>query len=242
MNLIIDIGNTCCKWAVFNNNQLVARETIDELNARSLSNLFGKFPAIDQAILSAVRGFDRECTQLLTEKTRLFIELSHTTPCPIANCYGSPETLGLDRLAAAIGGTVLFPKSPLLIIDAGTAITIDVVSSANEYLGGNISPGLRTRFKALNEFTGKLPLVEQRDEFELIGQNTESAIRTGVQQGVLFELEAYIRQLSAQYPGLKTLLTGGDSAFLTRHMKSDTVLVPNLTLTGLNAILDFNSI
>jgi type III pantothenate kinase len=241
MNLVIDIGNTRSKWAVFDRNLLVKKGLVNQISTALLSGLFTEFPGIDNAILAAVREFPDECRNFIASKTTVFTELTHETPVPITNCYKSPETLGLDRLAAAIGGTSLFPATPLLIIDAGTAITIDLVSSKNEYLGGNISPGLQTRFSALNRFTGKLPLVSLKDDFEMIGYNTESAIRAGVQQGVIFETEGYIHHFAEKYSGLKVLLTGGDSTFLLQHLKSKTTFLPDLTLTGLNTILTSNS-
>ncbi len=173
MNLVIDIGNTCSKWAVFNQQKLVKKGIVDQISNILLSDLFEEFPEINKAILSAVRDFPLECKTTLNIKTSRFIQLTPETPTPIINRYKSPETLGLDRLAAAIGGAALFPNTPLLIIDAGTAITIDLVSSKNEYLGGNISPGIQTRFKALNLFTGKLPLISKNDTFEIVGYNTD---------------------------------------------------------------------
>lgn len=242
MNLVIDIGNTFCKWAVFDRNTLTAQGITDQINTSSLTDIFREFKTIDKAILSAVRDFPNECRNVLTDQTVNFIELAHKTPTPIINRYKTPETLGLDRLAAAIGGATLFPGTPLLIIDAGTAITIDLVSAENEYLGGNISPGLQTRYKALNQFTGKLPLVSLKDDFEIVGSNTESAIRAGVQQGVIFEIEGYIGYFANNYKKLKVLLTGGDAFFLKKHLKAEAVHLPDLTLTGLNAILEFNVI
>ena len=129
MNLVIDIGNTCSKWAVFNQQKLVKKGIVDQISNILLSDLFEEFPEINKAILSAVRDFPLECKTTLNIKTSRFIQLTPETPTPIINRYKSPETLGLDRLAAAIGGAALFPNTPLLIIDAGTAITIDVITS-----------------------------------------------------------------------------------------------------------------
>jgi len=241
MNLVIDIGNTRIKWAVFNSRHLLAHDHTDELTLQLLGQIFHNFSDINQAILASVRDFPTDCRNLLNEQTDFFIELSHHTPVPIVNRYKTPQTLGLDRLAAAVGAAANFPGRPLLIIDAGTAITIDFVSPSGEYLGGNISPGIGTRYRALNQFTGKLPLVELKDEFWILGDDTESAIRAGVQQGVIFEIESYITHYKKTDSDLVVVLTGGDSAFITRHLKSDVDQMADLTLRGLDEILIFNS-
>ena len=240
--LIIDIGNTCCKWAIYTEDHLLTVRTSTEFTPELVGRILGEFRGIKEAILSSVRDFPNECRDLLAEYTDFFIELSHTTPVPIVNRYKTPQTLGLDRLAAAVGAGALYPGKPVLVIDAGTAITIDLLSPANEFLGGNISPGIETRFKALRQFTGKLPLVTLADEFEKLGTDTNSAIRAGVQQGVIFELHAYIRQYSGEYPELIILLTGGHATFLKKHLPPPVRLAENLTLTGLHRILTHNSL
>ncbi|RKD86062.1 type III pantothenate kinase [Mangrovibacterium diazotrophicum] len=241
MNLVIDIGNTRVKWALFRDRELVTQDSAPELTLHVLGQIIGDFHDVKLAILSSVKEFPKECRDLLTEVTDLFIELNHNTPTPIVNRYRTPETLGLDRLAAAIGASTAFPGDPLLIIDAGTAITIDLVSPANEYLGGNISPGIETRFRALNQFTGKLPLIQLKNDFEPLGGDTESAIRAGVQQGVIFELESYIAHYKKVYPELVVVLTGGHSNFLMKHIGAELKQIENLTLTGLLEILMFNA-
>ena len=241
MDLVIDIGNTRAKWAIFRGREIVVQNSAPEFSLHLLEQILGDFPDVKKAILSSVKDFPIECRNLLAEVTDSFIELNHRTPTPIINRYKTPETLGLDRLAAAIGASSAFPGEPLLIIDAGTAITIDIVSPANEYLGGNISPGIETRFRALNQFTGKLPLIQIDDNFDALGYNTESAIRAGVQQGVIFEIESYISYYKKLYPALTVILTGGHSAFLMKHIRAKLKQIENLTLIGLKEILKFNT-
>lgn len=241
MNLVIDIGNTRTKWAIFDKRELVTHDFASEFDLHLLGQIFQNYSEVKQAILSSVKSFPQECHNLLAAQTDCFIELTHDTLVPIVNRYKTPETLGLDRLAAAIGASAKFPGKPLLIIDAGTAITIDLVSPSNEYLGGNISPGIETRYRALNQFTGKLPLVEIKEDFELLGQDTESAIRAGVQQGVIFEIESYVNHYRKKYPDLTTVITGGHAAFITKHITLPAEQIDNLTLIGLNEILMHNT-
>jgi len=196
---------------------------------------------LNQAILSSVKPVEEELIQFLSKNFELFIELDQHTPLPIENLYETPETLGKDRIAAAVGANELFPRQNVLIIDAGTAITYDVVSEKNEFLGGNISPGLQMRFKALNQFTGKLPLINYSDEFQLIGRNTEEAIRAGVQNGILYEIERTIETFNRNYENLQIVMTGGDSIFFDKKLNYSIFVHFNLTLIGLNRILEHNA-
>ena len=240
MNLIIDIGNSRTKIALFNDIDLMFNLSLDELVPANVEMLLDEHPSLNKAILSATKPYSPELKKILAEKFSLFIELDHRTLIPIENLYESKETLGKDRLAAAIGANELFPDQNLLIIDAGTAITFDLVNSKNQFVGGNISPGLEMRFKALNAFTGKLPLVESSDEFPLFGRNTTEAIRSGVQTGILFEVEQYIETINNNYENLKIIITGGDAKFFDRNLKNSIFVHFNLTLIGLNRILEYN--
>ena len=198
-------------------------------------------PQMTQAILSSVKPVEDEILQFLSGNFDLFIELDHRTELPIENLYETPETLGKDRLAAAVGASELFPDQNLLIIDAGTAITYDLVSEKNEFIGGNISPGLQMRFKALNYFTGKLPLVSYSDEFQHIGRNTTDAIRAGVQNGILYEIAQTIELFNKNYQNLQIVMTGGDSIFFDKKLNYSIFVHFNITLIGLNRILEHNA-
>jgi len=198
-------------------------------------------PQMMQAILSSVKPVDDEILRFLSGNFDLFIELDHQTELPIKNLYETPETLGKDRLAAAVGANELFPNQNLLIIDAGTAITYDLVSEKNEFIGGNISPGLQMRFKALNHFTGKLPLVSYSDEFKDIGRNTTDAIRAGVQNGILYEIAQTIELFNKNYQNLQIVMTGGDSIFFDKKLNYTIFVHFNITLIGLNRILEHNA-
>jgi type III pantothenate kinase len=240
MNLVIDIGNTRIKLALFNDHDLMFNVPLDELKIDQLQILLDEYPQLNKAILSSVREYPDEIRKFLSSSFEQFIEFSQQTPVPIINLYKTPETLGYDRLAAAIGASFLFPGENLLVIDAGTAITYDVITKSNEYLGGNISPGLETRFKALNHFTGKLPLVAPQMEFQTLGRDTESAIRAGVQLGIIFEAEQTIKYFNTIYEKLKVILTGGDADFFDKKLKSTIFVQFNLALFGLNKVLEYN--
>lgn len=241
MNLIIDIGNTRTKIALFSTRDLMFNLSLDELKPENVVMLKEEHPALQKCILSSTKNYTEEFRLFLKENFETFIELDHHIALPIENLYETKETLGKDRMAACVGANELFPNENLLIIDAGTAITFDFVGEQNQYLGGNISPGLEMRFKALNSYTDKLPLLDVQDEFELIGKNTNDAIRAGVQNGILFETEQYIETFNKKFENLRIIITGGDAKFFDKFLKNSIFVHFNLTLIGLNRILEFNS-
>ncbi|MDO8928983.1 MAG: type III pantothenate kinase [Bacteroidota bacterium] len=241
INLVIDIGNSRTKIALFNQHDLMFNVPIDRLTASHVLKLKEDYPQLNKVILSSVKPYDDELKRVLSDEFDQFIELDHLTELPIENLYETPDTLGKDRLAAAVGANELFPDQNLLIIDAGTAITYDLVSEKNQFIGGNISPGLEMRFKALNHFTGKLPLVNYSDDFEPVGRNTIDAIRAGVQNGILFEIAQTIDLFNRNYQNLHIIMTGGDSYFFDKKLNYSIFVHFNLTLIGLNRILEHNA-
>ena len=240
MNLVIDQGNTNVKFAVFQNGIIINRFIENELSLETMKNIFHDFPEIKRSILSSVNKFNTEITQFLSSFTNHFILLGQETPIPIKNNYSTKDTLGYDRIANAVAAYTLFPGNNVLIIDAGTAITIDFISSNSEFIGGNISPGLDLRFKSLNKYTDKLPLVEKKDNFDLLGTSTNGAILSGVLNAVIFELDGYISTFSEKNPDLITVLTGGDLNYFVKKLKNIIFVESNLNLIGLNRILEFN--
>lgn len=242
INLVIDIGNTRTKLALFNQHDLMFNVPVEHLTVAHLQMLKDEHVQMNKAILCSTKKVDKELVEFLEQNFEQFIELDHNTKLPIANLYETPETLGKDRLAAAIGANELFPDQNILVVDAGTAITYDFVSAENQYLGGNISPGMQMRFKALHQFTGRLPLIVNSANFSEIGKNTEEAVRGGVQNGILFEIEKTIDVFSNKYDDLQVILTGGDSVFISQLLSENLMVHLNLTLIGLNKILEFNSV
>ena len=238
MNLAIDIGNTQTKYGVFEDKDLQFVTT----NAEIILELI-QHQEISKAILSKVGGKDLVETALFKMESPLVI-LKHQTPLPILNKYKTPETLGADRLAAAVGANALFPNQNILSIDAGTCITYDYLNSNNEYEGGGIAPGINMRLEALNHYTQKLPLITLYNKEEniqklpaLIGQTTEGSILSGVLNGIVTEVSGTIDLYSARFGDLKVIVTGGDAHFLVSNLKMEIFARPALVLEGLNRIL-----
>jgi len=241
MNLLIDIGNTHVKIALANSGAIQRLGIVHESASRSISEIIELNPGIENCIVVKSGAYPEGWKEELKRYFPGFIELNHSTPIPLEVLYNSKESLGMDRLASAIGANFNFPKRNILVIDAGTAITVDFISSEEKYLGGNIIPGMSTRFKSLHDYTNSLPLVKPEDEFPLLGHSTETAIRAGVINGIIFELEGYIRVLENKYPQLSVLITGGDAEFFAKHLKSDIFVDINLIFAGLNRIIEYNA-
>jgi len=240
MNLLIDIGNTRNKFAISNHKNITDTVVRDTFSISVIKDILKEHPDIDAAILSAVKNTDRSVITYLKENLNYFIEFDEKTPIPIENLYQTKNTLGKDRLAAVIGAYNIYPNSNVLVIDMGTAITYDFINKGSQYLGGTISPGLEMRFKALNHFTDKLPLLEKNDSFQTIAKNTREAIVSGVQFGILFEIDGYINTLKTEYNDLKIFLTGGDAIFFDKKLKNTIFVNLNLNNIGLNTILEYN--
>lgn len=238
MNLAIDFGNTLVKAAIFEQGDMIHFESHSNFTVRKLEVLLRKFK-ISGAIVSSVVN-DSDLVETYLKKNFHFVKLNPATVLPIKNYYETPGTLGMDRLAGIAGANFVIPKKNVLVMNAGTCITYDVVTTDASYFGGNITPGLEMRLKALNTFTDRLPLVRKQFSKELFGRSTSSAILTGAVRGAYFEMEGFISAYKKKYPGLRVMLTGGDAPIFETMIKSKIFAVPNLVLYGLNKILSLN--
>lgn len=239
MNLVTDIGNSRTKIFVFEQSSIKHKQIVETISENVLQNILDTF-TISKAILSSVTNQEAAIYNYLLKKNIPTHIISETSNHKLTIRYKTPNTLGKDRLAAAIGAASLFPKSNKVIIDAGTAITIDMVTDKNEYLGGNISPGVNTRFKALHNYTNKLPLLSVKNSWSIIGNNTDSAIISGVQQGVIFEIEGYINYFKKNFKNVQIIITGGDADFISTNISHQVCNEPDLVLIGLNSIIQYN--
>ncbi len=240
MKLVIDIGNTRSKIAVFSGSRPEEVAVCTHLTLEEVETQAAKYPGIRSAILSAVKDYPADVDRFLKQRY-YFLKLDAQTPVPVKIRYKTPETLGKDRLALAVAAKAAFPGQNVLVIDAGTTITYDMVNDKGEYLGGGISPGILMRLKALHTFTGKLPLIEKPSPVaELIGTDTQSAIVSGVLNGVLAEVEGIVSAYRTRFPRLKIVMSGGDEKYFDKRLKNNIFALPNFVLTGLKEILDFN--
>ena len=241
MNLIIDQGNTVCKVAVADGGELIAHYSFPQVSLREAGRILADHPALDAAIYSSVASVDKTLLSLLTEQLSTVCMVDERVAVPVQVAYDRSR-LGSDRIAAVVGAYSLAPQGvPLLVIDLGTAITFEYVSPSGEYMGGNISPGLYTRLKALNHFTSRLPLIQDLEQQErAFGQTTIEAISIGVLRGVIHEIQGYIEEIKAKDPEAMIFVTGGDASVIEHALPQDVRVEPDLVLYGLNKILEYN--
>ncbi|WP_288170467.1 type III pantothenate kinase [uncultured Alistipes sp.] len=240
MNLVVDIGNTLLKLAVFDGGRLVAQQCVGELREETFAGLLGGARAA-RAVVASTRGEAPAIVEAVRRHTDYLLEFTPVTPVPIGNAYLTPATLGRDRLAAAVGAATLYPGRNALIVDFGTAVTLDFVSADGVFRGGCISPGMAMRFRALHEYTAALPLCDATDSAELLGRTTDEAVRLGVMNSLAFEIEGYIARMQGEIADLCVIFTGGDTNFFAKRIKNTIFANCNLVFWGLNRILEYNA-
>lgn len=238
MYLTIDIGNSFAKLAIFHDGEIVYKERHHKLLVGNVDKLYKKF-LFSRAILSSTRVMDKRIITAIQRRYDMII-LDHNTAIPIKNLYRTPETLGRDRLAAMVGAYVQYPKQNCVIIDLGTCNTFDLVDKNGTYQGGNISPGVDMKLKAMNHFTSKLPLPVRQYNDDPIGKDTTSALQNGAFWGTIFEIESFIHRMNALFTPLNVILTGGDAEIFGSKLNSKIFVAPNIVLIGLHEILKYN--
>lgn len=238
MNLCIDIGNTRIKIGIFSNGKMVYDDAFYTQNDNEVNELVQHYKlteAISSSTRKSVSAFEKRVQKLIP-----LLKLDHNTPIPIENTYRTPRTLGKDRLAVAVGCSKVYPTKNCLIIDAGTCITYDVVTSNKVYLGGNISPGLRMRAEAMGTMTSTLPLVEPVYNEDYLGKDTTSAMQNGIVYGTLLEMQSLITRVKQDIGDINVIITGGDAPFFADLLNSEIFVHSFLVLEGLDAVNKVN--
>lgn len=238
--LIIDAGNTRVKVFVYEEDSIIFNAVSDE---SSLVNIFQKIFfnfSISNIILSSVGSLKVKIVELLDTKATTIV-LSNETKVPFFNEYKTPATLGVDRIALMAAASTIYPNQNILVIDAGTCITYDFLSSENKYLGGAISLGLEMRYKSLHQFTEKLPKLNLSESHELIGNDTNTSMHSGVVNGLIAEINGVVAEYLCRFTDLTIVLTGGDSIYLSKRLKNGIFANPNFLVEGLYAILKYNT-
>ena len=240
MNLIVDIGNSRAKAVVMSDGMVVAESVATEPTRGWLQNIIAGH-RVERAIVASTRGNGHDIALMLRDMLPYVVEfVPATTPIPIANHYHSTATLGADRLAAAVGAVAIYPESDIMIVDFGTAITIDYVV-AGSYLGGNISPGVTTRFRALADYTASLPLCDATDDVLDYGRTTREAIEQGVMRGVEHEIRGYVELFLEEKTKKIVIFTGGDAKYFVKRIKNTIFADCEPVVYGLSRILEYNA-
>lgn len=239
MNLLIDIGNSRIKWAVWASEQPVEMGVVSSLEGDFVARLKARYP-LQRAILCSTRGDMERESNLLRENGLQTLCFDTACRVPLRIDYLTPHTLGRDRLAAAVGAMTRYPNREVVIIDLGTALTIDHLSADGGFSGGVISPGLAMRFEALHQMTAALPLVEPTEQEGLVGRTTQEAIALGVMNSVAFEIEGYLSRFGEKNATFLPIVTGGAAKYFVKRIKKPIFAEPNLVFYGLNRILAYN--
>ena len=236
--LTIDIGNTKAKYAVFHDKNIVETNVFNPLSD-DLSRLLQRRPNINKGIISSVGGMVQDCLQQLGNLK--VIVLNSKTKLPFSLNYKEKSKIGADRLALVAAAFAERPHQNSLVIDIGTCITYDILTTDDRHLGGPISPGMQLRFKAMHEHTALLPLCEPtHDELKIICDDTIECLQSGVQLGVLHEIKEFIHLYSLKFNDLSVFITGGDNIFLQNTLNNCTFAGSNFMFNGLRLILEFN--
>jgi type III pantothenate kinase len=240
MILTIDVGNTNIKVAVFERFNLLDKFVFQKNNFQNnFKIIFKKYPNHLKAVVSSV-SLSEDDDILWLKKQIHVIEINSKTKFPFKNDYSTPKTLGIDRMVLAAGAVIEYPNQNILIIDAGSCITYDFITNKNEYLGGAISPGLSMRYKALHDYTAKLPLLENNPPESFIGNSTNQSIYSGVVNGLCYEIEGFISEYSVKNEQFTIILTGGDAIFLANRLKSTIFADENFLLKSLHQLYTYS--
>ena len=240
ITLCFDFGNTRLKCAVFEKRELKELLVLENDANETIQNVIDKYHP-DKSLLSSVIEHNPAVETILSASTK-FHKLDHHSKIPITTPVGKPETIGADRLGLVVAAADLFPGKNNLVIGLGTAITYNFINKYNEFLGGVISPGMEMRFKSLQQFTAKLPLITKDWNFSLVGYDTRTNILSGVMLGMAKEIDGMIDAYAEKYGNFNVLLTGGDAPYFVYHLKNMIFADPNLIYKGLYAISEFNNV
>jgi type III pantothenate kinase len=234
MILTVDIGNSRIKSAVFENNKLVELFVFDSKQLqKKVFNIISKYPKIEVLVVVSVGKPQTDSFYFLPKEVKIEW-VSQQYLFPFKNLYQTPATLGTDRMVLAAGAVLLFPHQNRLVIDAGTCITFDFIDAQDQYIGGAISLGLKLRYKALHNYTAKLPLLDPEYPKNYIGNSTAESLHSGVVNGLLFEIEGFLKRYQVDYPKFTIILTGGDTVFLAKRLKNTIFANSNFLLESLN--------
>ena len=237
--LWLDFGNTRLKAAIFKEHEFVQELFLADGSVETISSILDQWQP-EKAILSSVINHQEAIEGLLTSRTK-FHKLSYQTNLNFTSPVGKPETIGADRLALVAAAVHFFPGKNNLIIGLGSCITYNFVNQYQQFLGGSISPGMDMRFKAMNDFTAKLPLVQADWNYPLVGYDTKTNLQSGVITGIACEIDGFIEKYNQKYSNFNVVLTGGNSAYFASQLKNKIFADYNFLFKGLYALSELNN-
>ncbi|MFA9186705.1 type III pantothenate kinase [Flavobacterium sp. FBOR7N2.3] len=239
MILTVDVGNTRIKAAVFEGDTHLESFVFDKIELeKKIKKILEKFETITYLVISSVGDVEKQSFLAFENQVKVHF-VSHEDAFPFVNNYGTPKTLGIDRMVLAAGATLLYPNQNRLVIDAGTCITYDFIDENNVYQGGAIAPGFRLRYESLHQFTAKLPLLTLQSPESYVGKSTSESIHSGVVNGLVYEIEGFIDEYKAGCSKIIIILTGGDADFLAKRLKNTIFANSNFLLESLNQTFQY---
>jgi type III pantothenate kinase len=238
--LCFDFGNTRQKVAVFRNELHEETILLPNNELHSIERIM-YLQQPQKTILASVINHNPAIEQLLASQSQ-FHKLSHTTRANFTTAVGKPETIGADRLALCAAAAHYYPGKNNLVIGLGTCITYNFINHYHQFMGGSISPGMEMRFKAMQVFTDKLPLVTSNHNFPLVGYDTKTNMQSGVIAGMAFEIDGFIDAYKAKYENFNAVLTGGDCLYFARRLKNKIFADGNFLFKGLYALSETNNV
>ena len=234
MIVTVDVGNTRIKAAVFEGSANLAHFVFDKVElAQNVKKILEDFPLVDCMVISSVGDIDKKSFLVFESKVKVHF-VSHGDIFPFENNYGTPKTLGIDRMVLAAGATLSYPNQNRLVIDAGTCVTYDFIDANDVYQGGAISPGIRLRYESMHNFTVKLPLLTLESPESHVGKSTAQSMHSGVVNGLVYEIDGFIDKYKANCSKIIIILTGGDAEFLAKRLKNTIFANSNFLLESLN--------
>ncbi len=237
--LCFDFGNTRLKVAVFENDIFTEEIVLPNDEIFTIERLITIYKP-EKTILSSVINHNPGLESFLAAKTK-FHKISHLTKANFTTSVGKPETIGADRLALSAAAVYYYPNKNNLVIGMGTCITYNFINQYHQFIGGSISPGMEMRFKAMQVFTAKLPLVQAEWNFPLIGYDTKTNMQSGVIAGIAYEMDGFITDYAEKYGNFNVVLTGGDTLYFARRLKNKIFADSNFLFKGLYALSETNN-
>ena len=237
--LCLDFGNTRLKAAVFEKDDFLEEIVLPDDHPSTLEKILAVHQP-QKSILASVIDHNPAIEELLAARTK-FHRLSHLTKANFTTPVGRPESIGADRLALSAAAVHYFPGKNNLVIGMGSCITYNFINQYHQFIGGSISPGMEMRFKALQQFTAKLPLVQPEWNFPLLGYDTKTNLQSGVIAGISFEMAGFIESYANKYDNFNVVLTGGDTPYFARQLKKKIFADSNFLFKGLYALSETNN-
>ncbi len=237
--ICFDFGNTRLKAAVFESDRFVLDLVLENDDPATIEKLLKEYQP-HRSILSSVVDHNTAIEELLAARTS-FHKVSHLTRINFSIPSGKPETIGADRLALCAAATRFFPGKNNLVIALGSCITYNFINQYHQFLGGSISPGMEMRFKAMQHYTARLPLVQKDWNFPLTGYDTKTNMQSGVIAGMTFEIDGFINAYASKYGNFNAVLTGGDTTYFAGQLKNKIFADHNFLFKGLYALSETNN-